>query len=130
MFLCIQLPSSFVPHPEIRFTPDQALQHEWTKSQAPVPHPAAQPAPPLPFFDAPKPPANKLAGGGLTARGEVAQVGKGVQMQQPQQPGKGYLNMAFRDRHLFPPLELGNKLLAQQPPAKVRVAYQKMNCIH
>ena len=123
-------PPHLLPRPEIRFTPDQALQHEWTKSQAPVPHPAAQPAPPLPFFDAPKPPANKLAGGGLTARGEVAQAGKGVQMQQPQQPGKGYLNMAFRDRHLFPPLELGNKLLAQQPPAKVRVAYQKMNCIH
>jgi len=38
-------------------------------------------------------------------------------MQQPQQPVKGYLNMAFRDRHLFPPLDLGNKLLAQQQPA-------------
>ncbi len=53
----------------------------------------------------------------MSARGEVAQAAKGMQMQQPQQPVKGYLNMAFRDRHLFPPLDLGNKLLAQQQPA-------------
>jgi hypothetical protein len=75
----------------------------------------------LPFFDAPKPPVKKTAGDVVTggiARNEAVPAAKAIQMQQPQQPVKNYLNMAFRDRHLFPPLELGNKLLAQ-PPAKV-----------
>jgi hypothetical protein len=106
----------------VRFTPEQALQHEWARSQAAVPQAPGQTAAPMPFFDAPKPPVQKAAGGGngaVSARGEVAQASKGLQMQQPQQPVKSYLNLAFRDRHLFPPLELGNKFLAQQPPAKV-----------
>ena len=87
-----------------------------------MPQAPGQTAAPMPFFDAPKPPVQKAAGGGngaVSARGEVAQASKGLQMQQPQQPVKSYLNLAFRDRHLFPPLELGNKFLAQQPPAKV-----------
>jgi hypothetical protein len=113
------------PLPCRRFTPEQALQHEWAKSQAPVPQPAAPP-PSLPFFDAPKPPAGKpVSGGNLTARGDAAKV---LQTQQPQQPVKGYLNMAFRDRHLFPPLDLGNKLLAQQPPAKVHLTAPSPRC--
>ena len=103
----------------IRFTPEQALQHEWARSQAAAPQPSSLPAAPLPFFDVPKPPV-KSAGGGVSARGEAVQAAKGLQMPQPQQPVKSYLNMAFRDRHLFPPLELGSKFLAQQPPAKVR----------
>jgi hypothetical protein len=110
----------FVLHFLRRFSPEQALQHEWAKSQAPAPLPPSQPAAPLPFFDAPKPPV-KSASGGLSARGEAAQAAKGLQMPQPQPPAKGYLNMAFRDRHLFPPLDLGNKFLAQQPQTKVRV---------
>lgn len=119
-------PSLIQPLPCHRFTPEQALQHEWAKSQAPVAQPAA-PIPNLPFFDAPKPPAGKPAGGGgnLTARVDAAKV---LQTQQPQQPVKGYLNMAFRDRHLFPPLDLGNKLLAQQPPAKVHITALSPRC--
>jgi len=55
-----------------RFTPEQALQHEWAQSQAPVPQSAAPPS----FFDVPKPPPlNKSAAvtgaGGGGCRREV-----------------------------------------------------------
>mmetsp|Transcript_27184 Transcript_27184/g.88833 ORF Transcript_27184/g.88833 Transcript_27184/m.88833 type:complete len:694 (+) Transcript_27184:149-2230(+) len=91
-----------------RFTPDQALQHEWI-TEAAIPSTSIsyrRAASEVPFDSQPRMSVGATGGvsGSLSARGPVqASMNSIKRNSEKRQVAAGY--MTFRDRHLFPPID-------------------------